>query len=210
MYTFLIGDDHAITRYGSSLLLKANFNPCVIDEGSDGQEIIALIKAKTYDLVLLDMNMPNTDSQQLVSAIKIISPETKIIIFSMNKEEIFARMYLSIGVRGYLEKTVNNAEVIFAIQTVLRGHIYLSESIKNDIVANKRESVFDNPFKILSNKELEVLNHIVRGTGINDTAKIMSLSNSTIATHKARILVKLNLKSTHELVEFTKSHNFIT
>jgi two-component system invasion response regulator UvrY len=207
MYNFLIVDDHEMTRYGTNLLLATHFKPCEINEASDGAEVIELVKKKAYDLILLDMNMPNTDSQQLVSAIKVISPDAKIIIFSMNKEEIFARMFLSLSVKGYVEKAVDKEELIYAIQTVLRGHIYLSESMKSDIVTNKKELVFKNPFNALSNKELEVLNHIVKGFGINDTAKIMSLSSSTIATHKARILSKLHLKTIHELIDLAKLHN---
>ena len=207
MYNFLIVDDHSITRFGVQLVLSQQFSPCTIDEASDGKEVVELVKKKAYDLIVLDMNMPNTDSQQLVSTVRVISPNAKIIIFSLNKEEIFARMFLSLGVKGYVEKSVDKEEIVYAIQTVLRGHIYLSESMKTDIVTNKKELLFKNPFNALSNKELEVLNHIVKGYGINDTAKIMSLSSSTIATHKARILSKLHLKTIHELIDLAKLHN---
>jgi DNA-binding NarL/FixJ family response regulator len=83
----------------------------------------------------------------------------------------------------------------------------MSANLKDDLVSNKRKTDFGNPFKALSNKELEVMAHIVKGKGITETATIMNLSNSTIATHKSRILTKLNLKTIHELIDLTKAYN---
>ncbi len=207
MVNFLICDDHEMIRYGTGLLLKNHFQPCTIDEASNGDETIALIKNKTYDLAILDINMPNTDSQQLIQAVRVISPDTKILILTMNKEQVYAKSYLNLGAKGYLEKTMSNEEIVYAVQTLLRGHIYMSASLKTDIVSNKKKTDFENPFKALSSKELEVMAHIVKGLGITETASIMNLSNSTIATHKSRILAKLNLKTIHELIDLTKTYN---
>lgn len=210
MISFLICDDHEMIRYGTGLLLKNNFQPCTVDEASCGDETIALIKTKVYDLAILDINMPNTDSQQLIQAVRVISPDTKILILTMNKEQVYAKSYLNLGAKGYLEKTTSNEEIVYAVQTLLRGHIYMSATLKSDIVSNKKKTDFDNPFKALSSKELEVMAHIVKGLGITDTANIMNLSNSTIATHKSRILAKLNLKTIHELIDLTKTYNLYT
>ncbi len=206
MVNFLVCDDHEMIRYGTGLLLKNNFKPCQVDEAASGDETIEKVKSKTYDLVILDMNMPNTDSQQLIQAVRVISPDTQILILTMNKEQVYAKSYLNLGARGYLEKTTTNDEIVYAVQTLLRGHIYMSPTLKNDLVSSKKKTDFDNPFKALSSKELEVMAHLVKGLGITETANIMNLSNSTIATHKSRILVKLNLRSIHELIDLTKTY----
>lgn len=207
MHNFLVCDDHEMIRYGTSLLLKNNFKPCTVDEAADGDETIQKVKNQKYDLAILDMNMPNTDSQQLIQAVRVISPDTHILILTMNKEQVYAKSYLNLGAKGFLEKTTSNEEIIYAVQTLLRGHIYMSANLKNDLVTNKKRTDFDNPFKALSTKELEVMAHLVKGSGITETATIMNLSNSTIATHKSRILVKLNLKNIHELIDLTKTYN---
>jgi len=206
MLNFLIVDDHEMTRFGVRLLLTKHFSFNQIDEAASGNAALGLVKEHKYDLVILDMNMPGTDANQLIDNIVRVSPATRVLVFSMNKEEVFAKKLLAQGVKGYIEKAADKEELLSAIKTVLNGHVYLSQDLKRGIISSRKEAVMDNPFSTLSNKELEVMSHIIKGYGITYTANLMNLSNSTIATHKARILSKLGLQNIYELIELARLH----
>lgn len=209
MHRFLVVDDHEMTRYGVSLLLSQHFKPVQIDEAVIGADVTPLVKEHNYDLILLDMNLPDTDVHQLIDTVLELKPDVRILVFSMNKEEVFAKRLLSQGVKGYIEKSADKDEFLFAINTVLKDHIYLSQHLKTGIISTRKEFVINNPFQALSNKELEVMTHIIKGFGINQTAAIMNLSSSTVATHKARILTKLGLKNIYELIDLARLHKVL-
>lgn len=206
MLNFLIVDDHEMTRFGVRLLLTKHFSFDQIDEAANGDDTWELARTKRYDLIILDMNMPGTDANQLIDNVIRVAPSAKVLVFSMNKEEVFAKKLLAQGVKGYIEKSADKEELLTAINTVLSGHVYLSPDLKQGIISSRKEAVINNPFNALSNKELEVMSHIIKGYGITYTATLMNLSNSTVATHKARILSKLGLQNIYELIDLARLH----
>ena len=118
MANILLADDHFIIRRGLKLIIE-NFMPhSKIDEADDGDSSFEKIKENDYDLLILDVNMPNTDSFVLVSNILALKPGMKILMFSMNDEEVYAKRFLKIGVMGYLKKDEHEGEIEKAITTV--------------------------------------------------------------------------------------------
>lgn len=208
MHTLLIIDDHSIVRTGIKLLAKERL-AVITDEAPDGKTALRKIKENKYDLLLLDINIPDTDCGKLLSTILTISPNTKVLMFSMNEEDLFARHYLKSGAKGFLSKKSSDAEIIRAIEQVLSGKRYISpqlaELLGDDIAGNKNS----NPFETLSERELSVVSHLLKGNSISAISEIMTLHPSTIGTYKTRIFEKLSIKSLIDLTELARIYNVL-
>jgi DNA-binding NarL/FixJ family response regulator len=148
----------------------------------------------------MDINMPATDSVNLLKNIFSIQPQSKVLILSMSSEEIYAKKYLQLGALGFINKESDATEIRRAITTVMSNRKYLSPKMQEAITRQPVEgaaakSVFEN----LSARELEVMTHLVEGKNVSEIAEILSVHISTASTHKASILQKLKVKNVIEL-----------
>ena len=207
MKKILIVDDHFIVRSGVKLILKEDFINATIDECSDGSGAWKKIEKENYDLVIMDIHMPETDSIDLLKNIFILHPQLRILIFTMCDEEIYAKKYLQIGVKGFINKDSDSTEIRTAISMVLNNKRYLSPNLQNILAREAIEGKTNNPFDSLSTRELEVMTHLVAGKNISEIAHILSVHTSTVGTHKARILQKLGVSNIVELVEVVRTFN---
>jgi DNA-binding NarL/FixJ family response regulator len=199
MKRFLIADDHFIVRSGISMLLKSEFLSAEIDECSDGQCVWKKLENESYDLVVLDISMPGLDSTSLLKNALARRPGQKILILSVSPEEIYSKKYLKLGARGYINKAADGVEIRKAITTILNNKRYLSPKMQEMMMAEALGGKAGNPFDKLSNRELEVLVHVLAGKNITEIARLLSVHTSTAATHKARILQKLGVANVLEL-----------
>lgn len=207
MPQILIVDDHSIVRTGIKLLLENQLD-IVCDEASDGITTLELLKEKMYDVILLDINMPDTDCGALLATILRVSPETHVLIFSMNEEELFARHYMKLGAKGFLSKKSSESEIILAIKQVLSGRRYISREFA-EILGDEISGVKTiNPFNTLSERELTVVGYLIKGVKISTISEIMNLHPSTISTYRIRIFEKLNIKNLIDLTELARIYNF--
>jgi DNA-binding NarL/FixJ family response regulator len=206
----LLVDDHAIVRTGLKLVIENYIPHCTIDEAIDGDTAFEKIKHSDYDLVIMDVSMPNTDSFGIVNSILSFKPGTKIMMFSMNAEEIYAKRYLKMGAVGYLRKDSPGNEIKRAIETVLNNKIYISpelnEKLLSDLHSNRS---VENPFEKLSPREFEIVQHLVLGESVSEISHKLNLHSSTIGTHKARIFEKLQCHNIIDLNKLAKMHNII-
>jgi DNA-binding NarL/FixJ family response regulator len=210
MYNILIADDHAIVSTGLQMLLRGTEFTSNIERAGNGDEAIDLIRKKTYDLVIMDINMPNTDSLNLLSLMLAIEQDMRVLIFSMNPEEIFAKRYLKLGAMGYLNKDAPNDEVVKAIVQVMVHHKnYFSENMLQILYYDQIHDKKENPFNALSEREFEVTMHLLRGESLSELSHIMKLHASTIGTHKARLFEKLEVNNIIELSKLAKSYNIL-
>ncbi len=206
---FLIGDDHSIVRSGLKFLIKEMFPFSIIEEARDGDEITFFCKKKQFDLVIIDVNMPGTDSFTLVSNILAYQENGKILVFSMNQEEIYARRFLKLGALGYLHKeTNNNQEIKNAINKVLNSKQYVSPKMEEIINLSKQESLNENPFDLLSDREIQIAKSIIAGNSSAEIKHTLNIHSSTLGTYKIRLFEKLQVKSTFELVALAKLYSF--
>lgn len=210
MPTLLLVDDHSVIRKGMRIIIENLLAHVKIDEADDGDSAFEKIKRNNYDLVILDVNMPNTDSFGLVTNILALKPDMKILMFSMNDEEVYAKRYLKMGVMGYLKKDEPEAEIRKAITSVLNNKKYMSPRLSQIIIEdlhsnNKTENPFDN----LSPREFEIAQHLTRGESLAEICNKLTLHPSTVGTHKARIFEKLNCKNIIDLNSLAKIHNII-
>ncbi|HXS55145.1 MAG TPA: response regulator transcription factor [Hanamia sp.] len=210
MPDLLIVDDHAIVRTGLKMVVQDFLAQCNIDEAEDGDSAFAKVRSHDYDLIMLDVNMPNTDSFGLVTSILTLKPGVKIIMFSMNAEEIYAKRYLKMGAMGYLRKDAPGDEIQKAIQTVLNDKKYISEELSQKLLNEMNVKGEDeNPFDKLSPREFEIVQHLANGESVAEISKKLSLHTSTIGTHKARIFDKLQCHNIIEINKLAKAHHII-
>ena len=204
MKRILIADDHTIVRTGVSVLVKAEYLNVQIDECDDGNSAWDKIQSAPYDLVIMDINMPGTDSVNLLKNIFTLQPYLKVLILTMSSEEIYARKYLQLGVMGFLNKEADNAEIRKAIASVMNNRKYMSaklqEIINREAIGGTTGGLFEN----LSARELEVMTHLIEGKNVSEIADVLSIHISTVSTHKANILQKLKVNNVIELTRVAK------
>jgi two-component system, NarL family, invasion response regulator UvrY len=200
----LIADDHSIVRSGLKLLIKEIQPSFITDEAVDGDEVISLARNNDYDLIILDINMPDTDAISLVSNLVANNPTHKILIFSMNSEELYAKRYLRMGVRGYLSKDSKTSELKAAILSVMNGNTYISQKCKEYLHERIRQGNSENPFERLTDREMQVAKFFLLGYTYAEIQKTLNLHASTIGTHKMRLFGKLNIKSLIDLGKLAK------
>jgi len=204
MKKILIADDHFIVRTGLTMLLKEMFMNVDIDEGWDGESTWKKLQATEYDLAIIDIGMPGTDTIHLLKNVLTLHPRQKILILTMSSEEIYGRKYMQLGVRGFITKDAPPAELRTAIATILDNKRYMStqlqEQLNKDIIGHNKS----NPFERLSSRELQVMMHLVEGRSVSQIAGILSVHTSTIGTHKSRIMQKLGVDNLIDLNKMAK------
>ena len=199
MKRFLLADDHHIVRAGLGLLIKDEFMNAVIDECANGDCAWKKMQAGEYDLVILDITMPATDSFHLLKNIFVHQPAQKVLIFTMNSGAVYAKKYLALGVKGFINKEAEPSEVRKAIVAVLNNRKYVGPDQQYILMPGNIESQSPTPFDVLSTRELEIMNHLVAGKNVSEIAGMLSLHISTISTHKLNIMQKLGVSNVVEL-----------
>jgi len=211
MTKILLADDHAIIRAGLKIYIENIIPDSNTDEAYDGDSAFKKMKENDYALIILDINMPATDSFTLVSNMLTVKPNSKILMFSMNSEEIYAKKYISLGALGYINKDACADEIMTASNNVMRGKRYISPSLIQILAVSAldKKSHKQNPFELLSSRELEIARHIMKGDSVSEIAKHLNLHTSTIGTHKARIFDKLKCKNIIDMNELARVHKFV-
>lgn len=206
MNRILLVEDHAIVRTGISYLIKsqAELGEVVVDEATNGDEATALIKKNSYNLVIMDVNIPGTDVINLIGYFLSLFPKLNILIFTMNQEEWYGKRFLQMGVRGFVNKGSDQAEIKRAIATTLKGNRYISSSLAQILSMEALDKKGDNPFDSLSNREFEVVHRLIKGDSVTVIADALNLHASTIGTHKAHIFEKLGIQNVIQLAEMAK------
>jgi two-component system invasion response regulator UvrY len=210
MKSFLLVDDHSIIRTGLKLIIESFMPESKIDEADDGDSSFEKIKKNNYDLLILDVNMPKTDSFVLLANILDFKPDMKVLMFSMNDEEVYARKYLKMGVMGYIKKDEHVDEIKKAITTVLNNKKYISMGLSQLLIEDMHNKHPENPFDSLSLREFEIVGHLIRGESVAEICQKLKLHPSTIGTHKSRIFEKLKCSNIIDLNLLAKVHNIIS
>lgn len=209
MTTVLIADDHAVVRYGTSLIVRSIIPGSEVHEAENFNQLIQLLEKKDYSLVILDINIPGGNTHQMIDAIRLRRPGIKILIFSAYDENQYAWRYLQAGADGYLYKEAPETEIKQAIATVLRNEKYTSESFKQWILEHLQgpNASPPNPLHQLSNREMEVLQFLVQGSSTAAIAARLHLQLSTVSTYKNRLFEKLEVNNLVELIEKVRLYN---
>ena len=205
MKKFLLIDDHTVVRSGIKVLLTDIYVDVDIYEAQDGESALLLMQNDKYDLVTLDIQMPNTDTFALMELIKRKYPDLKVLVFSMSPETVYAVRFIKAGAKGFISKDAPLEEIKIAIDRVLNGKKYFSDALQDLFADGNDKATNSNPFNILSTREFEIASMLLKGKTITTIAEQLSLSLSTVGTHKGRIFNKLNVINLLELKELSTS-----
>ncbi len=206
MTRILIADDHTLVREGLKQILSATPGLAVAGEAVDGDQALARVRSEEYDLALLDMSMPGLSGIDLIKRLKLERPKLKILVLSMHGEQQYAVRAFKAGASGYLTKDSASDQLVAAIQKIAAGGVYISPAAAEQLAMGAMGDAADLPHKSLSDREFEVFRLLVAGTSITDIADGLHLSVKTVSTHKTRILQKMNMASTAELVRYAVEH----
>lgn len=207
MKRFLLADDHHIVRTGLSLIIKDEFSNAEINECGNGDCVWAKIQYTAYDLVILDITMPSMDSSRLLKNIFTLRPEQKVMIFTMSPVAAYAKQYLAMGVKGFINKEAEPAEVRLAIVTILNNRKYIGSNMMHLLTDEEASERAGAPFHKLTIRELEIMNLLIEGENVKDIAAKLFLHISTVSTHKANIMTKLNISNVVELTKLVQLFN---
>ena len=202
----LIADDHAVVREGLKRLLAGLPEAVEVGEAGTAHEALALARRSPWDVALLDIAMPGGTGLDLLKQLKREQPALPVLVLSMYPEEQYALRVLKAGACGYLTKESATDQLLTAVQAARRGQRYASPEIVGRLVAALAVEKEESPQKDLSDREFEILRRIARGDGISRIAQNLSLSVSTVGTYRARLLRKLGLRQTAELVAYAVRH----
>lgn len=197
----LLADDHALVRQGFRMLLSSEEAFEVIGEATNGKEAVDLCSELKPDVVVMDVTMHELNGIEATRRIIEFLPRTRILALSMHKDSVYVREILRAGASGYLLKDAMESDLIAAVRAVARGEGYLSPGVSESVLTDYRRHVTD-PIDLLSSREREVLQLIAEGKTNKEIATLLNLSVYTIDAHRGKVMEKLNLHSTGELVRF--------
>ncbi len=203
---FLVADDHGIVRHGLRELIMDAFHPDVVVEADRGRRVIDEVRAQAWDLVVLDIGLPDMDGLEVLKDIKRIRPDQKVLMLSLQPEEQYAVRALKAQASGYVSKTRAAEDLVAAIHTILDGRTYVSTTLAEHLARNVGRRLDDAQEAALSDRELQVLSLLGRGRSVSQIGDQLSLSVKTVSTYRANLLRKLGLTTTGELIRYAIEH----
>ncbi|MCX6610173.1 MAG: response regulator transcription factor [Acidobacteria bacterium] len=204
----LLADDHSVVRSGFRMILASQTDMEVVGEVANGREAVEQATALQPDVVIMDVTMPELNGIEATRRITAALPRTRILALSMHKDSVYVREILRAGACGYLLKDSGEGDLVSAVRAVARGEGYLSSGVSDAVLTDYRKHVTD-PIDLLSSREREVLQMIAEGKTNKEIAVTLNLSVYTVEAHRGRIMEKLNLHSTGELVRFAVRNGLI-
>ena len=209
MIRIVIIDDHSLFRAGVRQILSKQSDFRVAGEAGNAADGLAVIREHDCDVVLLDVTMPGAGGLEVLGQIVHERPHAAVLILSMHPEDQYATRALKAGASGYLTKESAAEELIAAIRKVASGGTYVSTHLAELLASALHTPAGALPHQMLSEREFQVLTHLVSGRKLKEIASDLCLSEKTITTYRTRILQKMNLRNNAELVHYAVQHKLI-
>jgi DNA-binding NarL/FixJ family response regulator len=209
MKSILIIDDHEVVRAGLKRIIDEQTEPALFGEAGTPQEAVKLARRQEWDLAILDLALDGQSGLELLKELKQIRPKLPVLILSMYSEEQYARRAFKTGAAGFVTKDSPQAELVKAINKVLTGGRYVSASLAEKMVLHFERDT-DQPYhESLSNREFEVMRLIASGKTVGEIAALLSLSDKTISTYRARVMEKMRMKTNADLARYAVQHHLV-
>lgn len=198
----LIVDDHALIRRGLKQVLLDAFPHSEIGEAGGAKEALPLLCGQEWDALLLDITMPGQSGLDVLKQAKQICPKTPVLVLSMHPEDQYARRALKAGASGYLTKNTASELVASALTKVLNGGTYVSPSLAEDLAQRLTEPDRAAAHEVLSDREYQIMSALAAGKTVKEISFDLGLSVKTVSTYRTRLLGKLKLGTTAELIRY--------
>jgi two-component system, NarL family, invasion response regulator UvrY len=209
MTKVFIADDHALIREGLKKILREESDMSVVGEAQTAVEVLDRIVSSGCDILVLDLGLPDRPGLEVLREVKKVLPHLCVLVLSMLPEDRFALRTLKAGADGYLSKESAAAELVVAIRRIAGGRKYVSQEISQDLLEKVRGDAPLMSHEALSDREFQILRLIGSGISASEIADRLNLSSSTVNTHRAHILEKMNLRTNAELMRYAIENKLI-
>jgi two-component system, NarL family, invasion response regulator UvrY len=205
----LVIDDHEIVRRGVKQILEETFAHVEFGEAETSQKAIASVQREPWDVGIVDISLPDQSGLELLCELHSTAPRLPLIVLSLHTEEQYAVRAFRAGAMAYLTKQAVPEELVRAVKQVLTGRMYVTASL-GEFMAGSLSMNPDRPGQhTLSERELEVLVLIAQGRSVKHIAQSLTLSAKTVSTYRARLLDKLQFRTTAELIRYALDHRLV-
>jgi DNA-binding NarL/FixJ family response regulator len=202
MIRILIADDHAIVRRGLKHIVSEQSDMTVGGEAENAREVLDLVRAGHWDVVVLDINMPGRSGLEALKELKRQHPKLPVLVLSVHPEDQYGVRVLKAGAAGYLTKDSAPDELVKAIRKVHRGGRYVSASLAETLVFELATETDQPRHKSLSDREYQIMTMIASGKTVGEIGQELSLSVKTISTYRTRVLEKMKMRTNAELTHY--------
>jgi len=209
MIKVLIADDHALIRKGLKQLLDDTDDMRVIGEAENGMQAVRMVDEIAFDVVLLDISMPDKHGIDVLKQLKGNHPQLPVLMLSMHPEEQYALRSMKAGASGYLNKQSAPVQLVVAIRQVASGKKYISTELAEQLANGLSEGYQELLHQTLSNREYQTLCLMASGKKLSEMADIMALSPKTISVYRSRLLEKMKLKNNAEAIHYAINNHLI-
>ena len=209
MTRILLVDDHPIVRQGIKQVLADAFNPAVVGEAANAQEGMSEVLGTDWDVMVLDITLPGASGLDLLKDLRRERPTLPVLVLSMHPPEQFARRAMSAGASGYLSKDSPPIELVKAVGEVIAGRRYLNPAVIDELATTLQPGRSEPAHAVLSDREYQVLRMIASGLTVSQVAARLMLSVKTVSTYRGRVLDKMNMNTTAELMHYGIQHNLV-
>ena len=199
METILIADDHEIVRRGVRMIIEGFPQKYNFIEANTCAEVMKILSGQPVDYAILDMMLADGNVFSTTQQLAAYSDRIKILVYSMNAERIYAKRLLQKGIRGFVCKQSKMEELENGIRSLLKGEIYISPALKENLFNSGKKPISGNPIDSLSDRELEVVEYLSAGMGARESSKKMNLDITTVSTYRRRAFEKLEVQNAMEL-----------
>ncbi|MCG2578675.1 response regulator transcription factor [Dechloromonas sp. XY25] len=206
MLKILLADDHAVVRGGIRKFLEGTSDVELVAEVATGEETLAEVRKSEWDVLLLDISLPDLNGLEVLKRVKRERPSLPVLVFSMYSEDDFAVPAFDAGAAGYLSKDSPPAQILTAIQTVASGVSYVSPTLTQRLLDGTLSGGKRHLYESLSRREMEVLLMLSKGVSLTKIGEQLHLSVKTVSTYRSRVLEKLNLVSNADLTRYVMQY----
>ena len=205
----LVADDHTVVRQGLRQILSKTPDLVVVDEAETGNQVVEKLQTIQIDVLVMDMEMPEKTGWDVLLDLKITHPKLPVVILSIYSEDQFGVRFLKAGASGYLPKTSAPDQLVEAIRRVAHGGKFISPNLAEQLVHSFHKDLQKPIHETLSIREFQIFRMIATGKTTKTIAEDLSISVTTVSTHRARILEKMNLKTNADLTLYASKHGLI-
>jgi len=205
----LIVDDHDIVREGVKQIVADTSDIAVGGEARSGAEAIAEVRRRKWDVVILDLNLPDRSGMEVLSQLRSLAPHVPLLVLTMHQQSSYATRALKAGAAGYVSKDSARAHLVAAIRKVARGERFLTPELAESVAFEVVDDTGENLHERLSDREFQILCLIAAGKPPREIAAELNLSVRTVGTHRARLLAKMGLKNNAQLVQYAIEHQLL-
>ncbi len=208
----LIADDHVIIRRGLRNLLQDQLGVRHIREAASLAELLTALRGPSPDLLVLDLQLGDGHALDVLEDVRAKHPDMRVLVYTMSPEHIYAPRVMAMGGAGFVSKQADEEEVVRAIRRVMQGREYRSheQELRQQEQSGMRKAAATDPFNGLSDRELLVMNDLLRGYAVKDIAERLELRPTTVATYKARLFDKLGVSNLLDLQRLAQLHGYHT